>query len=334
MGAVGRWALIAALLAFAVGSAGAQEFSGLLGGKTAVIETRETSYAWSFEYRQAFASRFDWTLTYLNEGHPTGHHRDGIAAQAWYRYPFFGRRLWLGVGGGIYRYYDTEIQPDGTSANVHHIPGIFSFQGTYYTKSPWFARMVVNRVVTRHGLNTVTYTAGVGYRLWTNRFDKERAEPGRQVAGNGKPVTHYEATAFIGSTTVNTFLSQKARARGLEIRRGMGRNIDWTVTWLNEGNNELIRRNGLASQAWYVRAFLEERLALGIGGGVYFNLDRRQVSETDPSEGRRSLAGLATMSVSWRLGRRWTTRINWNRIVTTYSRDTDVFTFGVGRRWG
>ena len=317
--------VVPAALALAPRPAVAQELSFAL-GRTVVDSTREASYGWQLDYRQAFAPRWSWSVTYLNEGHPTGHHRDGIAAQAWYRTWFLDRRLWASIGVGAYRSYDTDAGPDGNSRNVHDLSPIVSASATWYTHSPWFVRGTINRVHVRDGLDTRTYLLGAGYRLFKGREPLPDA-PG---SGGGDEVRR-ELTVFAGSTTVNTFESEKAVARGWEYRRSVGRFVDWTVTWLNEGGNTLIRRNGAASQAWYGREFAGGRMTLGLGGGIYYNLDHRRTPA--PGEKARDVAGLVTMTASWRPAPRWSVRLYWNRIVTDYSRDTDVFALGVGRIW-
>jgi hypothetical protein len=70
---------------------------------------------------------------------------------------------------------------------------------------------------------------------------------------------------MIGQTTVNSANSPESLSQSIEYRRGIARYVDWTIAWLNEGDNRLIRRNGILSQAWLVRAFLDEQLALGVG---------------------------------------------------------------------
>lgn len=61
-------------------------------------------------------------------------------------------------------------------------------------------------------------------------------------------VTENELTFFTGQSVVNTFFSQQARAYAVEYRRGLMRHIDWTLSGIYEGDPEIIRRNGLATQ--------------------------------------------------------------------------------------
>ena len=121
-------------------------------------------------------------------------------------------------------------------------------------------------------------------------------------------------------------------AMGLEYRRGIARYVDWTIGWLHEGDNRLVRRDGLTTQLWAVKAFFEDRFAIGVGGGVYIVLDRyRHLLEN--RKGGQALSGLVTLTGSYRFHPRWDLRTSWNRIVTDYNRDTDVILGGVGFRF-
>ena len=39
------------------------------------------------------------------------------------------------------------------------------------------------------------------------------------------------------------------------------------------------------------------------------------------------------MTASYRIGREWTARFSWNRVLSHYDRDADVLLFGVGYRF-
>ena len=107
--------------------------------------------------------------------------------------------------------------------------------------------------------------------------------------------------------------------------------MDWTVAWLYEGDNRLFRRDGLTTQLWAVRDFLDDRVALGIGG-AYIVLDHYS-NQPETSGANRSLSGVVTLSGSYRFHPHWHMRTSWNRIVTDYNRDTDVILGGIGYRF-
>jgi hypothetical protein len=65
-----------------VTGAQAQELT-FLGGNTKSDEPRERSFGWALSYSHELSPHFSASLTYQNEGHLPGHHRDGFAAQLW-----------------------------------------------------------------------------------------------------------------------------------------------------------------------------------------------------------------------------------------------------------
>lgn len=328
-----RFALVAAVaaLSLAAPAARAQEI-GLSGGRTAVSGDDDGSYAWSIDFSQSLTRHWAWSISHLNEGHLDGHHRDGFAAQAWLKLPLFDDRLWLAVGGGVYRHYDTQRGADGASENVHGAAPIYGFAANYYLGGPWSARLSVQHVPTDGWRDTTVVLAGIGLRLGAHSWSA-LPRPGRRMPGPETGPARQELDLFVGSTTVNTFGSEKARARGIEFRHDVGRYAEWSITMLNEGSNELIRRNGLASQFWVVRPARDGALRLGLGAGLYGNLDKRRLQADGETEGRRGLAGIVGITAAVRLSGPWLARVTWTRIVTDYHRDADVYTLGAGVRF-
>lgn len=97
----------------------------------------------------------------------------------------------------------------------------------------------------------VSLDLGGGYHLW--KEDRHEAEsPGPEAGAEPSRKTGDEVMLFIGRTVVNSLEDQKGIASGVEFRKGIVRHLDWTLTWLNEGDPEVLRRNGLASQLWLV----------------------------------------------------------------------------------
>ncbi|MFA4915653.1 MAG: hypothetical protein WC560_03145 [Syntrophales bacterium] len=147
--------------------------------------------------------------------------------------------------------------------------------------------------------------------------------------------TNNELTLFLGQTIVNNPGSPKSPAWSVEYRRGLLPCLDVTAAWLNEGDNELIRRNGAITQLWLVRGFLDNHLALGGGFGAYIAVDKRR--DSYPDEGGSAFAsGIMSVTASLRdisFNPNLTVRFVMNRIVTSYSKDTDSFLLGLGYRF-
>lgn len=302
----------------------AQEFSAQ-GGTMGTGATHGTSYSWQLDYRTRLTDRFAWSAAWINEGHTATHHRDGLALQAW-------GLLWsdpddfaLALGAGAYSYADTHFLPGGGYANAHGTTPIFSLSATYYTDSPWFLRLTANHINEADGLATNTLVAGVGYQLgWQRRGALTQPRP---------PRVAHRVTAMFGRTIVNSRSSEQAAATLVEYRRAVGRHADWTFTYLDEGDPRIMHREGVATQFWLVDPHPEHRLAVGLGLGPYFCLQREgpPTARTDTED---NLAVMISPTLAFRLAERWSTRLTWNRVISRDDRDADVIVVGLGYRWG
>lgn len=316
----------AACAALHAGAASAQEFAlfgGLLRGNDG------HSYAWAFDYQEGLGRYAALGFTWYNEGHIPDHHRDGQAVQLWGRLPLAQRRFVISAGAGPYRYFDTTAASNGRGYSDTHGWGVLmSVRAAYYTSHRWVAQLQLNRAQIFGGPSTTSVMFGVGYQLAAPATPGPRDE----APGRAGPVTRNEITAMVGETILNSTRSPSALGGSVEYRRGILNEVDWTATYLYEGSKKSIRRNGVATQLWLTRAFFDERLTLGIGAGAYVALDEREVpGKAGPPDGR--LAGLISISASYRIGPRWSTRLTWNRVMTRYNRDTDVIQAGVGYRF-
>jgi hypothetical protein len=150
------WARCTVLFLSAGAGLSAQELT-LLGGVMNSTQAEQSSYSWQVDYRQNFHRNFAASIAYLNEGHVTGHHRDGTAWQAWGRLPFFDHRVAVSLGLGAYYFFDTQPRPGGDTANVHGTAPISSLSATGYLSNRWFYRMMVNHVRPADEMKTTTF---------------------------------------------------------------------------------------------------------------------------------------------------------------------------------
>jgi hypothetical protein len=299
----------------------------LLGGSIGDTASGDRSYTWSLEYMQELGEYTAISVAWLNEGHLPSNHRDGPTVQLWGHTKRIYKQFVLAAGVGPYYYYDTELAKIGRGfSDTHGVGGVFSLAGFWYTEGPWVIELRTNLVKT-NDIDTYSAMVGVGYQL-----DYSSAHgPSSEAGPPHVKTTDNEITVMIGQTTVNSANSPESIAQSIEYRRGITRYLDWTIAWLNEGDNRLIRRNGILSQAWLVRAFLDEHLALGVGLGPYVLVDRHGSSRDD--EDTETVAGVITFSASYRFNPNWLVRLSWNRITTSYNRDTDVIMAGPGYRF-
>jgi len=134
-------------------------------------------------------------------------------------------------------------------------------------------------------------------------------------------------TLLGGETVVNIPGDGHSTALALEYRRGLWKYIEWTVGALYEGKSSLIDRYGLTTQLWLAKPFLNDHIALGIGIGPYFAFDRRLDTR------RERIPVIFSTTGSYRVSKDWLVRATWDRVITTYDRDTDIFLGGVGYRF-
>ena len=311
----------------------AQELS-LLGGLTTEEGVKNSSYTWQIDYRQDFFRNFASSIAYINEGHFSGHHRDGEAWEAWGNMPFWNDRIAVSLGAGVYYYYDTQPLAGSNSADIHGTAPIISFTLTGYLSDRIFYRVMFNRISPSGDTRTTTAAVGVGY--WFGQHRRPRGEqPDKQGAVESQYVTEPQLTVFGGQSVVNTFLSQKALAGAVEYRQGVLPHLDGTASFIYEGASNIVRRSGAAFQVWPVNTFFDESTSVGIGVGPYIYIDRKHpvssgqtvnVGLRDPA----AVAPLVSLTIARKLSEHWIVRIIWDRVASNYNRDSDIFLVGIG----
>ncbi len=307
----------------------AQELT-LLGGVLPRTNTERASYTYQLDYRQDFYRNFAGSIAYINEGHLRRHHRDGTAWQAWARLPLFSDHMSVSFGLGAYYFFDTQPLPNGDTANVHGTSPIYSLSATGYLSNRWFYRLLLNRITPNHQINVNTMTIGAGF--WFGQDKKPTTGKLGDAPDEYSYVTPNEFTLFGGQSVVNTFFSQSARAYAGEYRRGLIPHLDWTASAIYEGDPEIIRRSGLATQLWAVNTFFNDRIAVGAGLGPYIYLDHKHPASAG-SKNPAAIAPLASLTFSTRLSENLIMRLVFDRVTSSYNRDADIFLLGIGYRW-
>jgi len=306
-----------ALLVLAQG-AGAQALV-LYGGVSREHDRGGHAFPWAVEYTEAIGRPLDIGMLYLNQGHFIGHHRDGIAAELFLHTPRARTGWSFAVGAGPLYYFDTT----GSGVNYenrHGLGWIYSANANWQFHPRWFMALRAQHVDARRSFDTTSVLIGLGYR-WQAGITEEELETG--VA----PIPPREIDLFVGRTVVNSFSSQHSFATSLEYRQRLRRWLDWTATWLNEGDARLIRRNGIATQLWLVRHAHDDRVQLGAGLGPYLAIDRYRHANGESPE---ALSALVSLTARYSLAPQWHLRATWHRVLANYHRDTDVFLVGLG----
>ena len=307
----------------------AQELT-FLGGFLPETALERSSYTWQVDYRQEFTRNLAGSVAYINEGHLRNHHRDGTAGQLWLRLPLFHDRFAVAAGAGAYYFFDTQPLPGGDTADVHGTALIVSLSATAYLSNRWFGRFMINRISPSNDVKVNTFMVGAGF--WFGQDQKPTPGKLGDAPAEYNYVTENEVTVFGGQSVVNTFLSPKARAYAAEYRRGLIPHLDWTLSGVYEGDPEIVRRSGVATQVWAVNTFFDHRIGVGVGLGPYFFLDHKHPTVlTQKVPG--AIAPLVSLTLAARLSEHWVVRMVFDRVMSNYNRDSDIFLLGLGYRW-
>ena len=300
------------------GAARAQNIGFSAGG--IVNETSfAKSYSWKLNYYDTISGNWKWSFSWYNEGHFTRHHRDGMLLQAGYNLPVVEDKFFADILAGPYYFFDTTPGKGSDYKNIHSL-GLGTSLGFWYYFTPEWALRGSFTSILSDGANIdmASFLLGLSYKL----------KPAARVDIHPIYDGQNEVVIYSGQTIVNSFNSQHGMSAMIEYRRNMYEYLDISAAFLNEGDSNVIRRNGIILQAWPVKRFYEGSLALSVGLGAYIALDSHEVND-----GRKNkpAAGIITMSGAYRVGIvPITLRAAWNRIATSYDRDTDVIMAGIG----
>ena len=301
----------------------------LFSGTMVDSETGDRSYAWQLEYGEEIANHFTCSVSYLNEGHLPDNHRDGDIFQLWIYQKFLDQRLSVAGGIGPYYYYDTTIANNGSSySNAHGLGYIASLAATWDMENHWLAQLRTNIIHTQDDLDTTVLLIGIGYRfnmtIPVQEYSARTLEQGKRL--------NNEVTILMGQSILNSFGSQNSYAGCIEYRRALLRYVEWTVAYLDEGDNDVLHRHGLNTQLWLIRNVIYDNLWFGIGGGLYV-VNEKIEKDTSATSSSESTSGIFSITGTYRFHPSWDARITWNRVISHNNLDTDVILGGFGYRF-
>jgi len=259
------------------------------------------------EYSQKIQGPFSFSVGYLNEGHFDSHHRDGFIGQGWIGTKL-SEKLSLRLGVGPYLYFDTT----SNERNSHGLGEITSLDLQWSLSDRWVLDLRSSYIFTSK-MNTIPVLVGLGYK-----FNSSDIHP--QQASNCN-----EVCLLLGISIVNNPGESNDFAKSVEYRRNLWSHVDFTIAYLNEGENDSAKRQGVATQLWATQK-LTDRITIGIGGGLYEAHDKYRDSYLTTN-------GIISITGSYRLYNNWFTRISWSRIITSYDKDSDVVLVGLGYKF-
>ena len=186
---------------------------------------------------------------------------------------------------------------------------------TWHIHDPWLVQLRTNWIHAEHGVDNLSVLVGLGYRFDASSQAKGEYLPEKQT-GN-------EITLLLGQATTNSFESDKSFSASVEYRRRLASFLEWTLSWIHEGNHGTENRSGMMTQLWAVRSLLDDRLTLGFGGGPYF-IDTRHSGDDE------RVVGIFGITAGYRFLPQWMIRLSWNRVVTNSDSDSDIILVGLG----
>lgn len=299
----------------------AQDVSLLAGGLDN-HKVHERSFGLDLGFSQRMNDYASISAEYVNEGHPSRHHRDGLALQGWLhtRVPEHGASFGIGFGPDYYFDTTTGLGAATDYRNLHGWGSLASLSAKWHFEKRSYMEVRINHVKTHGEGDSNMLLVGLGYEL-RNVPERER----RRTERAGDRLLMVQG----GQAIVNSFESERARAYGIEYRDTLTQNLEWSVTGLNEGRVGLVQRRGVVAQLWLLRPFTD-RTVLELGGGPYLMRDRvDRDSVVEPT--KTHLVPMATIGMRYRLTPDWRAQLSWSRVITDYHRDSDVILLGVGK---
>ena len=286
--------------------------------------THDKATTWAVSYLQGLGEHFAVSLMYLNEGHVPGHHRDGYAPQLWVRKNIFDRHLSLSVGAGPYFYFDTQTPANrADSIDAHGLGGIYSAALSWYTDSRFIFQLRGNWIDAVNNFNSFSVMGAIGFQLDKPAIEGPiRRPPHEEDTGAGN-----QLTLLVGDAVLNRAHAVHTFASSLEYRRGLSPHFDVSLQAITEDSRD-DQRYGLAGQLWAVRSFFHEHLSFGIGVGPYAGYDKNR-----GPDGSTTVNGLIGLTGGLRIGKHVMVRAIWDRVLTNYDHDADIFLAGLGYRF-
>jgi hypothetical protein len=326
-----------------LGVARGQELT-LFGGSSASQGIRANSYSWLIDYRQGILGRFDASLSWINEGHFTSdnviHHRDGLALETWYNAPIGAQDFGLSLGfGGVDYFFDSQ-ELNGQSLDIHRFTPVASADLKYSWDplQPWFLQLRATELFPFRDPEHLLVDFGAGYYFGPLETEHIGQLPSWNSA-NAATVDsdRFDLTVYKGVARVNTFARLDGSSYAADVRWSETAHFDWSAGYLYEGYSSTLRRSGLTGEGWIMSSGTPEgarwQAGIGLGFGAYANIDARKPSPSGNAAPVPFLAGLVSPTVYIKMPANLVLRLVWDRVVTSYNKDADLWLGGLGYRF-
>jgi hypothetical protein len=258
------------------------------------------------------------------------------------------QRIYASGAAGAHYFLDTVSDPSGAFIDLHGFAPIVSAQLRWI---PGWSRNFSWNVEARatfpsNDFHNILLSVGGAYLLANpTRLSPTQAAIEEDVRPLGvlDPTAEgmwtwtapAELTLAVTRDTINRPGNPKFGGESLEFRMHFQRDIDATVTYLYEGDPDLNRRSSLFAELWVTHASqcptpwvgcFHNVVDFAIGMGPYTFLATKTGAGQSPSA-----AAVVSALVDQRLGSNWRLGLIWDRLITTYNRDADVWRLGISR---
>jgi hypothetical protein len=323
-----RWLAVACIACLPV-SGWAQSLSYLRGDSYSNSE-HESSLFYKIEYRAMIYDGFAAAFDYVNEGHFTGHHPDGYGLELSYQYRFpSDYRMYLVGGVGAFYYFDTITPAGGQSTDAHGLAPMatLSLRGQLWkwNKLDWV--LSADSIDPTHDVKDQLLSLGLAYWLSDpsdpGMFDKPRDQ------SVWAPTYRSELSVYGVLSVINISGNPNAFGASAEYRYIISRSIEGTIAYIYEGDPRVARRSGVTLQLWPVRHDVSSGFEVGAGFGAYAFVDKKH--QLIPGQTTTAaVAPVVSLMLSHAIYSHFFARAIWDRVVSNYSRDADIWRIGVG----
>ncbi|MDD4975906.1 MAG: hypothetical protein PHY93_16230 [Bacteriovorax sp.] len=197
-------------------------------------------------------------FVYVNEGHPTNNHRDGFALEAAYDIPVT-KNFALEVGAGLDFSMNTTII-DGESRDDKRLGLVGTVAAIYYLDriSPGLhLRAEYNHVEMPGAMSTDSVMIGVG-KVFGSSKDSAKTDDGKTEI------------SLMGETyKTNHPIHGAPHGYQIEAKEEISTHAALSLSYLHEGKDALVDRQGVATQLWYVQP-ITNKTTISVGAGPYF----------------------------------------------------------------
>lgn len=264
------------------------------------------SYQVSFS--EKIADNFFASLVYLNEGHPNNNYRDGFAVIGT-GVVDFNQRIQLDFSVGPYFSMNTTRR-NKQEYNDKRV-GIYGSVAFIYYLIPdgFFLKAQYNHVQMLNSFTTDSVMVGFGAN-----FQNELP--------SSFPTKDMQISYWLGTSQTNRANLPLKMGHQLEFKHLINDAAAYSVSYLYEGDNGLVNRQGVVGQIWYVMPILTH-WDISAGIGPYYNDDRHEIKN------KKDFAGVISLEINYQLVSHLSTNLRFNRVVSFNDKDQDMFMAGI-----